>query len=654
MGGFRKSAGGLAATGYRRRACGALAATALLALAVAAGEAEAQSDLRYAYPEQLTVSPMGVNLQTGRLAYVKQDLAIGPLSLVRSWGDSSAFPGPAFGSYVRTKSYVTGWTHSLNQGVAPNITMSGGDYREVVVDRKRYSFVVLNTGAIQPWSSSAQGALLESTGGGYSLTNQAGARYTFITKSGTTAVLGKAEYPDGRTADYSYTSDFKLRNVVSSNGYAIVLDYDSGGNVGTACAYNTTVQFVGASTTCAGAALKVTYGYGSGGTSLTSVTDVRGNVVQMLGYATMGGPLCMTLPNTSACELQNAFGDQPGDPAGLGTPKDVVRVQTAANGQVWRYSYDFGENPVDVPIVAGQPRFTSTEMTDPANKTTVAFFDRGVLVDLYQPSGLTNYKYQVLTQNTPSVNWDYHVTSPSFVTHPEGNREYYQYDPRGNVIRHASWPKGAAPPTYPASTNPDMARCCVGPDFQGSRPGEATFTQSFPHSYFTSYFPSGCGSGAADAKRCDKPTARIDARSNQTDYTYDPAHGGVLTETGPAVNGVRPQTRYSYVQRHAWVKNTGGGYSPSAIPIWLVSTRSLCKTSAATGNPASPCAAGAGDEVRTAFEYGLDSGPSNLLPAGVAEDVTGTPRRSCYGYDWMGNRTREFKPRGTVAMSACP
>lgn len=652
MSGAWKSAGDLAATASRRRASGALIATAFLTLAAQADEAVAQSDFRYAYPQQLTVSPMGVNLQTGRLAYVKQDLAIGPLSLVRSWGDSSAFPGRGFGTYVRTKSYVTGWTHSLNQGVAVNDT-AGEEYREVVVDQTRYSFTVLSSGAIHPWSLSSHGALLEATAGGYSFTNQAGAKYTFVTKSGTTAVLSKSEYPDGRTSDYTYTSDFKLRNVVSSNGYAIVLDYDSSGNVSVACGYNTAVSFVGASTTCAGAALKVTYGYGSGGASLTSITDVRNNVVQILGYATMGGPLCITLPNSNACELQNVFGTQPGDPVGIGTPPDVVRVQTAANGEVWRYLYDFGENIVDVPIVTGKPRFSSTEMTAPGNKTTVAFFDRGVLVDLYQPSGHTNYKYIVLSQSTAKVNWDHHSPRPSFVTYPEGNREYYLYDNRGNVMLHASWPKGAAPPTSPASTNPDIPRCCVSPGYQ-SRPGEVTFGQAFLPDYATYYYPSGCGAGPADAKRCDKPTARIDARGHQTDYTYDPAHGGVLTETGPAVNGIRPQTRYSYVQRHAWVKNSGGGYSPSPTPIWLLSEKSLCRTSAATGNPASPCAAGAGDEVRTAYEYGPNSGPNNLLPAGVVEDVTGTPRRSCFGYDWMGNRTRETKPKGTVAMSACP
>ncbi|WP_204326407.1 hypothetical protein, partial [Stenotrophomonas maltophilia] len=46
---------------------------------------------------------------------------------------------------------------------------------------------------------------------------------------------------------------------------------------------------------------------------------------------------------------------------------------------------------------------------------------------------------------------------------------------------------------------------------------------------------------------CNKPNYIRDPKGNQTDFTYDPAHGGILTETLPADdNGVRPQKRYTY------------------------------------------------------------------------------------------------------------
>ena len=60
--------------------------------------------------------------------------------------------------------------------------------------------------------------------------------------------------------------------------------------------------------------------------------------------------------------------------------------------------------------------------------------------------------------------------------------------------------------------------------------------------------------------KCDKPNWTRDAASNQTDYTYDSTHGGVLTVTAPAATsgGVRPQTRYTYGTRQAYFKNSTG------------------------------------------------------------------------------------------------
>jgi len=57
---------------------------------------------------------------------------------------------------------------------------------------------------------------------------------------------------------------------------------------------------------------------------------------------------------------------------------------------------------------------------------------------------------------------------------------------------------------------------------------------------------------------------------NETDYTYDPTHGGVLTKTLPAdANGIRPKTTYTYTQRYAWALNASGAYVQSAAPIWV-------------------------------------------------------------------------------------
>jgi hypothetical protein len=87
-----------------------------------------------------------------------------------------------------------------------------------------------------------------------------------------------------------------------------------------------------------------------------------------------------------------------------------------------------------------------------------------------------------------------------------------------------------------------------------------------------------------------------DARGFTTTWTYAPEHGGVLTETGPAVNGVTPQKRYSYVQRTARLAD-GSAAGP---PVWLLDQMWFCRN----GNPAAGgagCAQRSADEVVTSL-----------------------------------------------------
>lgn len=159
-------------------------------------------------------------------------------------------------------------------------------------------------------------------------------------------------------------------------------------------------------------------------------------------------------------------------------------------------------------------------------------------------------------------------------------------------------------------------------------------------------FPTLCG----NFRTCNQPSWTRDGNGNQTDYTYDATHGGVLTETGPAdSNGVRPQKRYEYAQRYAWLKNSSGTYSQAASPIWVKTKEEYCISSAASsGN----CAAGASDEVVTEYDYGPNSGPNNLLIRGVAVTAGGQTLRTCYGYDRMGRKVSETKPAAN--LTSCP
>jgi hypothetical protein len=155
--------------------------------------------------------------------------------------------------------------------------------------------------------------------------------------------------------------------------------------------------------------------------------------------------------------------------------------------------------------------------------------------------------------------------------------------------------------------------------------------------------------------KCNKPNLVKDALGHETDYTYDPTHGGVLTVTLPAdANGIRPQTRYAYGQRYAWYKNASGSIVQAAIPIWVMATERFCRTSAALAN-GTGCAGTTGqynDEVTTTYEYGPTTGPNNLFLHGKAVAADGVTLRKCYSYDVYGNKISETTPN--AGLASCP
>jgi YD repeat-containing protein len=152
----------------------------------------------------------------------------------------------------------------------------------------------------------------------------------------------------------------------------------------------------------------------------------------------------------------------------------------------------------------------------------------------------------------------------------------------------------------------------------------------------------------ANIVTCNKANWVEDGRGNRTDYTYDPVHGGTLTETGPAVGGIRPQKRYVYVQRYAWTKNAVGAYVQAADPVWVLNSESSCRAGAASG-------AGCqlqNDEVATLYDYGPNAGPNNLLLRGIAVTADGQTLRTCFSYDRFGNRISETAPNAN--LTSCP
>lgn len=314
----------------------------------------------------------------------------------------------------------------------------------------------------------------------------------------------------------------------------------------------------------------------------------------------------LTDPNPSdvSWPMQNCFGqtnwrlDASADqaPSMFDTVESVTR-----NGQTWSY----GRFP------------TGPEQYPPFNRWT-----HGAL----SPLGLS----LIATGNsTPGM--EYIVGPTQKVTNRDGSYLEFQASIANPVIRQV---------------DADGAITTFGYD---GRNNVTTVTQnpssgSAPPLVRTASYPTSC----TTLLTCNKPDYVIDANGNRTDYSYDSQHGGVLTETGPAVNGIRPQKRYTYVQRYAWYLNAGGAMTRDARPVWLLASESYCRTGASSG---SGCAI-AGDEVLTTYDYGPDSGPNNLLLRGVSIMADGRTLRTCYGHDRYGHKIWERSPN--AGMTSCP
>ncbi|PXA85322.1 hypothetical protein DMC25_15570 [Caulobacter sp. D4A] len=139
---------------------------------------------------------------------------------------------------------------------------------------------------------------------------------------------------------------------------------------------------------------------------------------------------------------------------------------------------------------------------------------------------------------------------------------------------------------------------------------------------------AGYDATCVNPKTCNKANWVKDARGNQTDYTYSPDHGGVLTITGPAdANGVRPQTRYTYAQLYPKVKDASGALINST-PVWRLTQMETC--SASTDG-----CAGSANQSMTLYEYNQNN---LLLTATTKKAGDGSvSQTTTYGYDSIGN-----------------
>jgi hypothetical protein len=642
---------------------------------LASGPAVAQSRIVNLPAEKFLIAPGGVDMRTGRYVYQHSDLSIGAgdgaLSLERTMPERVGTHANPFSNFSHNWDIFLLETRTNLYSGEP----IGSDYRLAVHYGGRAQ-------TFEAGADDSTGTQLAAKSSGplqYLMARpqdtkaSASAIYTYTSADGTEIVfrpIGSLDCadqtwgnsprrcayasdmttPDGTHYSFQYAYNpggsgnrARLTSVTSSRGYALILE-GSGSVVTKACVLNLATAPLPPDGLCpAGAPASASYGYNSGG-RLDTVTDAVNKVWHFTysGETSGGYSIGYLKPGATLPWLTNSMMYRQDEE---GAQQEVVLQQNFLDGQV--YGYGFNQTPV---TDAQPPTIAGGTWTDAANRTTRVTFAFPV-----KPESGPNqpcYTTHCSTDQPDDFNhWVYQQTEgPVEIVDPLGRRTTFDYcDP----AVAAATPGACAVRPLLSFTDPEGIKTELFYDGSGNinkairhpKPGQAMPDGSPAPTIVTeAAFDTG------KLKAQTKPLWTKDAKGNVTSYTYEAAHGGVLTETLPAVNGVTPQKRYTYEQRSAWLSNGAGGYAPAATPVWLLTRVAFCKTT----NPSGwGCAGGASDEMVTTYDYGPNAGPNNLWLRGTVVDAGGLSLRSCYAYDQLGNKVAETSPRGATT-GTCP
>lgn len=571
-------------------------------------------------PHVYTMSPTGVSISDGTFVYQNTDLSIGTLQLERFVSYTQNYPNdpmqsfnglPATNFNIYVQPNFVPAVYQDYDGPVPEGEEDAPD--KIMLFPQHYRPIVhMGLGASGEFrqdkfqnpvtiianSNEASRGELTFSGGHYTYIDQAGVVYTFRSTSSPTDASTAKHYvtsivfPNGLVRSFSYVSDM-LKMVSDSSGYAIVFDHGAYGNVTAACAFDRAQTIVDASTTCANATYKVTYAYTSAG---IAVTDA-------VGKTSYEDAFCIKPAGYTACKIKNEWSDR-------------HLTQTLGDGSVWNFHWS-------IPAV----RDADYLPTDGDNEASVT-----------DPSGKTwNY---VFTGTTP-------VSS----TDPNGNTTYYAYEggfgyeqeyfsPKldvGSMLVKAVNPEGN---TYRAEYYGPLR--ALSKETTSAKLGSSLSDQSVTYGY-------SCTSSTPTAS-CAKPTSKIDARGNQTNWGYT-SFGEPAWEMQPAPSTAeaRPLKLYTYSQQNAWVLDGSGNLVTSGDPIWLPASETQCQTM--PNSTTAACDPNA-TQITTTYEYGPDGTADNLRLRGTIETADGQNRRTCFSYDPQGNRISQTTPR--AGLTGCP
>jgi YD repeat-containing protein len=462
--------------------------------------------------------------------------------------------------------------------------------------------------------------------------------YTYTTHDGTQIIfycgttagweascqqLQKILYPDGRVLTYGYSSNGLPQSATRSDGLQFKYTWTAVSGDWTltsVTAINNAYEYCApTASTCSLQKTWPTATYSistpSSGATAFTVTDAAGRVTRYTSYpnytygiklptSASADNITYTFCGTSSNWCSNFAAEYPGQ---NGYPYQGYVASVTRDGQTWIYSGNPGSYGY---YQCGTATYGFTNPVGSGKQVQVANCEPNMYPADAPKPGFNPFE-QLTNEDLVQVNAGNCLTMIGSVVRPEGNQTQYACDTRGNITQEALLPKSNSP----------LA--------------SVTLSANYP-----------C---TGTPVTCNEPTWVKDGLQNETDYTYDQTHGGVLTKTLPAdSNGVRPQTTYTYTQRYAWVLNSSGAYVKSAAPIWVLATETFCRTSAATSTGCTV----AGDQVVKTYEYGPDSGPNNLFLRGFAVTADGATHRTCYGHDLYGNRISETD--ADAGLTSCP
>ncbi len=561
-------------------------------------------------PKNYAVTPGGINVADGSFAYSVTDLSIGPMKLERFYRTSRVQPNdPPFG---------TNFSNNFDIYVAISKHLNTDVNRPIVHIGNKASGVFIGnpaTGTIPPNNLDAERGILSMSGGQYIYVDGSDGSGTVYTFSATIQASGlvwasesrkieRIDFPDGRRQTFTYSGS-SLRLVEDSAGYAMIFDYNANGDVSVACAFNRSQTYVDASSTCAGATLKTTYGYT--GTALTSVTDALGQVTSYTNAS--GGLTCVQPPGFATCTVTNS------------PHTDRIQTQTLQDGGAWTTS-GMTPNKTNDP--------DDSYDADCTNETSIA-----------DPNSVITY--QTFTKTSPCSMTDALGYTTSFAY--EGA---HQYNDTGSIytdgtfLREAVYPEGNK---YQAQYNGPFH--VVSLETMVPKPGSSLTSISKQYGY-----DAPCTGTGGSYARCAKPTWIKDPKGNETDFSYG-THGGLTSAMKPAptTGASRPLSLKTYVQKYAYVKNSGGTLVQAATAIWVLSSETECQTVAGAGNGTPTCDSG-GPQITKSYQYGADGTADNLLVRGIAVTADGQTRRTCFGYDVYSRKISETKPN--AGLGVCP